>query len=174
MPPARRLDRPTASRPLAEARRTGGATADQKVMELVSTASPAPDGINGSGRGVGFGMATPHEITIRTCDQHIEVALGGETLAKTDRPLLVDETGLPTRYYLPREDVRMDLLTRTEHDTTCPYKGEASYWSVEVDGELHKDVVWSYENPIPTAAEIAGLLSFYPDRVDITVSPPSP
>lgn len=117
-------------------------------------------------------MTTGHEITIRTSDEHVEVSLGGETLAKTDRPLLLDETGLPTRYYLPREDVRMELLERTEHKSTCPYKGEASYWSVEVAGARHQDVVWSYEDPIPAAAQIAGFLSFYPDRVELTVSPP--
>ena len=94
---------------------------------------------------------------------HVEVTLGGEKLAESDRPVLLDETGLPTRYYLPREDVRTDLLKPTESATTCPFKGEASYWSAEVD------LVWSYEDPIPQAEGIAGLMCFYPDRVELTV-----
>ena len=77
--------------------------------------------------------------------------------------------GLPTRYYLPREDVRTDLLRPTDLHTTCPFKGEASYWSAEVGGEVYNDLVWSYETPIPQAAQIAGLMCFYPDRVELTV-----
>ena len=114
-------------------------------------------------------MSTGHTVTIRKGDAHVEVHLGGELLAKTDRPLLLDETGLPTRYYLPRDDVHMDRLEPTSFHTTCPFKGEASYWSAEVHGERHDGIVWAYDEPIPAAADIAGYLSFYPDRVDVTV-----
>ena len=100
---------------------------------------------------------------------HVEISVNGEKLAESDRPVLLDETGLPTRYYLPREDVRTDLLRPTSTHTTCPFKGEASYWSAEVGGEVHEDLVWSYESPIPQAKEIEGLMSFYPDRVTLTV-----
>ncbi len=114
-------------------------------------------------------MGRGHEITITPTELHVEVAVGGHTVAKSDHPVLLEETGLPTRYYLPREDVRTDLLRRTDRTTSCPFKGEASYWSVEVGGEVHDDLVWSYENPIPDAKGIAGLLCFYSERADITV-----
>jgi uncharacterized protein (DUF427 family) len=115
-------------------------------------------------------MATGHKITITPAELHVEVSLGGQKLAESDRPVLLDETGLPTRYYLPREDVRTDLLRPTDTATTCPYKGEASYWSAQVGGETYDDVVWSYETPIPQAEGITGLMCFYPERVELTVS----
>jgi uncharacterized protein (DUF427 family) len=117
-------------------------------------------------------MATGHTITITPAALHVEISLNGEKLAESDRPVLLDETGLPTRYYLPREDVRTDLLRPTSTQTTCPFKGDASYWSAEVDGEVHDDLVWSYESPIPQAEGITGLMCFYPDRVKMTVLPP--
>lgn len=115
-------------------------------------------------------MAKGHTITITPAELHIEVTLDGAKLAESDRPVLLDETGLPTRYYLPREDVRTDLLQRTDLVTTCPFKGDASYWSVNVGGQVHENLVWSYEAPIPGAEGIAGLLSFYPERVELTLS----
>ena len=94
-------------------------------------------------------MAKGHTITTNEATSHVVVTLGGEKIAETNRPVLLDETGLPTRYYLPREDVRTDLLRPTDLHTTCPFKGEASYWSAEVGGEVYTDLVWSYEEPIP-------------------------
>ncbi|MGP8001943.1 MAG: DUF427 domain-containing protein [Streptosporangiaceae bacterium] len=114
-------------------------------------------------------MAKGHTITTTQGHAHVVVTLDGTKLAESARPVLLDETGLPTRYYLPREDVRTDLLRPTDSHTTCPFKGEASYWSADVGGEQHDDLVWSYESPIPQAAEIAGLMCFYPDRVQLTV-----
>ncbi|HUY47459.1 MAG TPA: DUF427 domain-containing protein [Streptosporangiaceae bacterium] len=114
-------------------------------------------------------MAKGHTITTTPSIAHVVVTLGGEKLAESDRPVLLDETGLPTRYYLPRADVRTGLLRATDTHTTCPFKGLASYWSAEVGGEVHEDLVWSYETPIPQAAQIAGLMCFYPDRVELTV-----
>ncbi len=114
-------------------------------------------------------MASGHQITITPSSKHLEVRLGGETLAVSDRPVLLDETGLPTRYYLPPEDVRTELLRPTSHATTCPFKGEASYWSVAVGDRVHDDIVWSYQTPIPQAAGIAGLLCFYSERVELTI-----
>jgi uncharacterized protein (DUF427 family) len=115
-------------------------------------------------------MASGHTITITPAELHVEVSLGGQKLAESDRPVLLDETGLPTRYYLPREDVRTDLLRPTDTATHCPFKGDASYWSAQVGGETYKDVVWSYEAPIPEAAGITSLMCFYPERVELTVS----
>ncbi len=114
-------------------------------------------------------MATGHKITIIPADVHVEVRLGGETLAKSDRAVRLEETGLPSRYYIPRDDVRTELLRPSAHSTTCPFKGEASYWSVQMGDDVYENLVWSYESPIPDASGIAGLMCFYSERVDLTV-----
>ena len=120
-----------------------------------------------------MGMASGHQITITPTDQHVEVTLDGEKLASSDRAVVLEETGLPPRYYLPREDVRTGLLRPTSSTTTCPFKGEASYWSVEIGGQVRDDLVWSYENPIPAAAGIAGLMCFYTEQgAELTVGSP--
>ena len=100
---------------------------------------------------------------------HLEVTVGGETIAVTDRPVILAETGLQPRYYLPREDVRLDLLQATGTASSCPFKGDARYWSAVVGGKVHDDVAWSYESPIPGAEGIAGLMAFYDERVEVTV-----
>jgi uncharacterized protein (DUF427 family) len=112
-------------------------------------------------------MTTGHKITIAPADVHVEVRLGDQTLAESDRAVRLEETGLPARYYIPRDDVRADLLRSSAHRTTCPFKGEASYWSVQVGDALHENVVWSYQSPIPDASGIAGLMCFYSERVDL-------
>lgn len=118
-------------------------------------------------------MTAGHTITISPTDDHVEVRVGDRLIASTDRALKLDETGLPTRYYLPREDVRMDLLRPTSFHTTCPFKGEASYWSLDTeaaDGTAHDGIVWSYETPKDQAAQVRSMLSFYPDRAAVTVN----
>ena len=120
-------------------------------------------------RGVAASMASGHKITITPANMHVVVTAGGEKLAESDRPVLLDETGLPTRYYLPRDDVRTDLLRPTERETACPFKGQASYWSAEVGGKILDDLVWSYETPITSAEGIAGLMCFYPEHVELTI-----
>ena len=120
-------------------------------------------------------MASGHQITITPTDRHVEVFLGGEKLASSDRAVVLAETGLPDRYYLPAEDVRTELLRPTSSRTTCPYKGEASYWSVEAGGQVREDLVWSYPEPIPAAAGIAGLLCFWTERgAEVTARSPQP
>jgi uncharacterized protein (DUF427 family) len=114
-------------------------------------------------------MAPGHTITIVPAGRHIEASLGGQKLAESDRALRLDETGLPPRYYFPREDVRTDLLRPTVSTTTCPFKGEASYWSAHVGDSVYEDLVWVYETPIHGAEQIAGLMCFYGDRVELTV-----
>lgn len=115
-------------------------------------------------------MTVGHTITIYPTDDHVEVRVGDLLLAATDKALKLHEAGLPARYYLPREDVRMDLLRPTTFRTTCPFKGEASYWSVEVGGETRDGIVWSYETPKSEAAAVTSMLSFYPDRAEVTVN----
>jgi uncharacterized protein (DUF427 family) len=114
-------------------------------------------------------MTQGHRITITPTDLQVEISVDGDKIAESRRPVLLQETGLPTRYYLPREDVRMELLRPTATETTCPFKGQASYWSVEVGGKVHDDLVWSYESPIPQAEGVAGLLCFFNERVDLTL-----
>jgi uncharacterized protein (DUF427 family) len=115
-------------------------------------------------------MTSGHTITIAPAGAHVEVRLSGRLLASTDRAMKLDETGLPTRYYVPRDDVRMDVLRPTTFHTTCPFKGQASYWSADIDGESHDGIVWSYETPTAQAAQVTGMLSFYPDRTEVTVN----
>ena len=114
-------------------------------------------------------MSSGHSIQISRSNAHVEVRLGGEVLASTDSALRLEETGLPARYYIPRKDVRMDRLVATSFQTTCPFKGQASYWSAEVDGQSRDGVVWSYQTPKAEVREIKDMLSFYPDRTDVTV-----
>src|SRR6266446_5960771 len=112
-------------------------------------------------------MAPGHQITITHPRRHVAVTLNGVKVAESDRPVLLDETGLPTRYFLPKEDVRTDLLHPFDRQTSCPYKGDASYWSLDLDGEVFDAIAWSYETPIPSAEGITGLLCFYPQKVEM-------
>jgi uncharacterized protein (DUF427 family) len=115
-------------------------------------------------------MAAGHNIVIIPANHHIEVRVSGQKLAESDHAMRLEETGLPTRYYIPREDVRTELLRPTARKTTCPFKGQASYWSAQVGDELYKNLVWSYESPIPQARQIAGLMCFYNERVQLIIS----
>jgi uncharacterized protein (DUF427 family) len=101
--------------------------------------------------------------------RHVQVEIDGVTVADSVRPVLLFETGLPTRYYLPKTDVRLDLLTPTATTSQCPYKGTAEYYSVTVDGTKHDDAVWWYRAPLRESEGIAGLVAFYNERVDIIV-----
>jgi uncharacterized protein (DUF427 family) len=129
--------------------------------------------------------------------RHVRVLIDGEVVADSTRPTILYETGLPARYYLPKTDVRMELLTPTEHSTACPYKGWANYWSVTVGGQAagntggqavgntsgqavgntsgsaggntHENIVWGYRTPLPESEAIAGLVCFYNEKVDIEV-----
>ena len=114
-------------------------------------------------------MNPGHTVTITPADLHVVVQVDGETLAETDHPVVLEETGLPTRYYFARDDVRLDLFRPTSFHTECPFKGQASYWTLELNGAVHDGIVWSYESPIPGAEGIRGLMSFYNDRVELTV-----
>jgi uncharacterized protein (DUF427 family) len=97
------------------------------------------------------------------------VELDGTIVAETHRPFLLFETGLPTRYYIPKEDVRMHLLEPTATVSRCPYKGIASYWSVRLAERVFQDLVWSYPDPISECPKVKGLLCFFNERVDLHV-----
>jgi uncharacterized protein (DUF427 family) len=106
-------------------------------------------------------------IDILASSRHVRVEIDGVTVAESDQPRLLFETGLPTRYYLPLAAVRMDLLRPSDTSTHCPYKGTASYWSVDTGTRVHKDVVWIYRTPLPESQKVAGLACFYNERVEI-------
>jgi uncharacterized protein (DUF427 family) len=101
--------------------------------------------------------------------RHVRVEVDGQVVAETNRPVLLYETGLPTRYYVPKLDVRMDLLEATSTVTHCPYKGAASYWSLRVGDKTYRDFVWAYPRPIPEIPKIENLLCFYNEKVDLYV-----
>ena len=102
--------------------------------------------------------------------RHVEIRIHGETIADTSRPILVFETGLPTRYYIPKLDVRLDLLVPSTLDSACPYKGVASYFSVAVPGaKVVDDIVWVYPAPIPQIPSIENHLCFFNEHVDVIV-----
>ena len=105
-------------------------------------------------------------VDVRPSRRRVRVVFDGDTVADTRRAMFLFETGHPTRYYIPPEDVRMDLLTPTERGTVCPYKGTASYWSLTVGDRTAANVVWSYLDPLPDCPRIKGYLCFYPDEVD--------
>ena len=96
--------------------------------------------------------------------RHVQVVIDGEIVADSRRPRLLFETNHPVRYYLPQEDVRMDLLVPSATQSRCPYKGLASYWSVNVGAQTHEDMVWGYMEPIPECPKIKGLLCFFHER----------
>jgi uncharacterized protein (DUF427 family) len=110
-----------------------------------------------------------HRVDVLHSSRHVQVRIGGVTVADSRRPALLFETGLPVRYYLPKLDVRQDLLLPSATRTRCPYKGEAAYWSVEVAGARLDDVVWGYPAPIPEAPKIENLVAFFNEKVDILV-----
>lgn len=95
----------------------------------------------------------------------VRVEIDGEVVAESANPVVLFETGLPARYYLPALDVRQDLLSATDLATSCPYKGTARYWSI---GE-HENIVWSYPTPLPESRPVQGLFCFYNEKVDLFV-----
>ena len=108
-------------------------------------------------------------VDVLPSSRHVQVEIEGVALADSRHAQLLVETGLPARWYLPKVDVRMDLLEPTDTVTQCPYKGTARYWSARLPGGVAKDVAWSYPTPLPESERIAGRISFYNERVDLIV-----
>lgn len=108
-------------------------------------------------------------IDILQSSRNIRVEVDGVTIAETDQPRILFETGLPARYYIPKTDVRFEYLTPTETETSCPYKGTARYWSIAVDGVAHGDLAWGYDEPLQESQDIAGLVAFYNEKLDIFI-----
>jgi uncharacterized protein (DUF427 family) len=107
-----------------------------------------------------------HPISIQANLSCVVVKVAGKVTADTSDALTLREASYPPVQYIPRRDVDMAALTRSEHTTYCPYKGDASYYSIAAGGERSRDAVWTYENPFEAMARIKDYVAFYPDRVD--------
>ena len=107
-----------------------------------------------------------HPITIEANPSRVVVRVGGEIIADPNNALTLREASYPPVQYIPRRDVDMDALTRSEDTTYCPYKGDASYYSVPIGGDRSRNAVWTYEMPFEAMAQIRDYIAFYPDRVD--------
>jgi uncharacterized protein (DUF427 family) len=108
-----------------------------------------------------------HPISISPNLKRVRVSAGGVVIADTTRALTLKEASYPAVHYIPREDAHMELLSRTERTTHCPYKGDANYFSLTANGKALDNAVWTYEAPFPAMEQIAGYLAFYPDKVTV-------
>jgi uncharacterized protein (DUF427 family) len=108
-----------------------------------------------------------HRVDVRRSARPVRIGVGGDVVAETTRARLLFETSLPLRFYVPREDIRVELHPSSRR-TYCPYKGQASYWSLDAGGRRRQDLGWSYEQPLPDAVAITGLVAFWDDRVDVS------
>jgi uncharacterized protein (DUF427 family) len=107
-----------------------------------------------------------HPIEIQPNPSRVVVTVGGKVIADTVEALTLSEAGHAAVQYVPRRDVDMTALARSDHTTYCPYKGEASYFSIPIGGERSRNAVWTYETPFSAMAAIKDYVAFYPDRVD--------
>lgn len=110
--------------------------------------------------------ATGHEIRVEPEPRRVRVILGGVAIADSTRALILREGRLPPVHYIPREDVAAEAISRTEHHSHCPFKGDASYFTLVAGGVSVENAAWSYERPFPAAESIRGHLAFYPNRVE--------
>jgi uncharacterized protein (DUF427 family) len=110
-----------------------------------------------------------HPISIQPCDKHVRVRAGDVVIADTTRALTLNEASYPAVLYIPRADTQLDLVTKTARTTHCPYKGDASYYSITAGDTVLDNAIWSYETPFPAMEGIKDYLAFYPDKVTIEV-----
>jgi uncharacterized protein (DUF427 family) len=108
-----------------------------------------------------------HPITTTANPKRVRVLAGGKVIADTTRALALKEATYPVVQYIPREDADQSLLTKTTHSTHCPYKGDASYFTIQAGDNKLENAVWSYETPFPAMNDITGYLAFYPNKVTI-------
>lgn len=126
----------------------------------MAIAKPAP----------GFEKNPDHPLSVRPQRIHVVVRLGDEIVADAKNVLVVEEGDYPPRYYITTSDVRMDLLEPTDHQTYCPYKGDARYWTVRTAGHVLENGAWAYDDPYDETAGLAGHISFYTEKMDIHIS----
>ena len=140
--------------------------ADEDLAGYVELDFVAFDWFEEDERVIGHPRDPFHRVDVRRSSRPIRIEIDGEVIAETTDARLLFETQLPTRFYLPREDVQAELQA-TESSSYCPYKGEASYWSLEAGGRVFEDVGWTYREPLPDAVSIKGLVAFWDDQVDV-------
>ncbi len=114
-----------------------------------------------------------HPITVALNPRRVRVEVNGHVIADSAAALTLKEADYPAVQYIPREDIEMGFFGRTDRSSNCPYKGDASYYTATIDGEVLENVAWSYEDPYPAMEQIRGALAFYPDRVRIYEVDPS-
>lgn len=142
----------------------------EKVAEYVSFSWSAMDRWFEEDDEVFYHARDPYtRIDILQSSRTIRVEVDGVVVAESDRARFLFETNLPTRYYLPKTDVRFEFLEATDTATHCPYKGTARYWSVNTTGKTHHDVVWGYDSPLPESQLVTGFVAFYNEKLDIYV-----
>ena len=110
-----------------------------------------------------------HQIQLHREPRRVEVVVDGTVVASSAGTVALEETGLPTRYYFPRDDVRFEFLDATPTETVCPFKGQASYWTVRTPDGEHRDLAWGYQQPIDGVTDIAGRVCFYAERSDTRI-----
>jgi uncharacterized protein (DUF427 family) len=108
-------------------------------------------------------------VDVLPSSRNVRVEIDGVVVAETTRAHVLHETGLPPRWYIPKDDVRMELFMPTNTASQCPYKGTAEYWTAQVGDREIADIAWSYPDPLPESQRIAGLISFYNEKVDLTI-----
>ena len=108
-----------------------------------------------------------HPITMAASRRRVRAAFDRHVIADTTDALIMNEASYPPVYYLPMDDVEMSFFAKTDHHTTCPYKGEASYWSIAMDGRIAENAAWAYEDPYPSVAAVKGRIAFYPNVVEV-------
>ena len=114
-----------------------------------------------------------HPITLTPNPRRVRVEVDGHVIADSAAALTLQEASYPAVQYIPREDIEMGFFARTDHHTNCPYKGDASYFSTKIDGDMLENVAWSYEDPYPAMDQIRGMLAFYPNKVRVYEVDPS-
>ena len=111
-----------------------------------------------------------HTVEFEPNPRAVRVELAGEPVAESTRSIFVNEADYPAVVYIPEDDVRGDLIEATNHHTFCPFKGEASYWTLRVGDIVEENVLWSYPEPFEEVAWLEGLMAFYTDRVELKIA----
>lgn len=119
-------------------------------------ANPAP----------GWDKKPEHRVDLHPDKSHVRVMFGGKVIADSTDALRCEETGHGPVYYIPAKDMALDLMQKTEHTTYCPFKGTASYWTINAGGKAAENAIWGYETPYDETARLAGRYAFYGNRVD--------
>jgi uncharacterized protein (DUF427 family) len=123
--------------------------------------------------GPGYSKNPQHRVDTGPAGARVRVTFNGEVVADTLNAIKLEESGYPSVYYVPRADVKMECLARTEHRSYCPYKGHASYYTLSAGGRTEQNAVWSYEQPYDEVSSIGEFLAFYPNKVDRIESLPA-